>query len=253
MITRQNSNSTSKDPRRGSIPDPSEEQIRMHARDLIETIRGQTGLSYDVAQATIHSVLSYISTNFSRLDRNVPALMCELERSSSELLQEPKEVAKSQDYRVLEKLFEDLTKCKEDDQQRNWMLYEDEAKIANMLNHVCDRLQNAPSNASLQVLKRFKYFYVNNLIEYFQMEVRWPLRRLLIEAFLLMASLDSNIISLMLSSVLPLELVQDIYQTKVRLHESQQTRTLTRARVAFWKTQSRVPAVSAYSAKVSRA
>ena len=84
-----------------------------------------------------------------------------------------------------------------------------------LLNHVCDRLQNAPHNASLHVVKRFKYFYVNNLIEYYQMEVRWSLRRLLIEAFLLMCYLDANIISIMLNSVLPLELVQDIYQTKV--------------------------------------
>jgi len=201
-------------PGRPSIPDPSEDQIRTHACELIELVRNQSGLSYNLAQDTIHSVLTYISTNFTRLDRNVPGLLCALERSSNELLHEPKDVAKSQDYKVLERLFEELTKCKEDDQQRNWMLEEDEQKIHDLLNHVCDRLQNAPRNASLQVLQRFKYFYVNNMIEYFQMETRRQLRRLLIEAFLLMCSLDSNIILLMLSSVLPLELVQDIYQTK---------------------------------------
>lgn len=184
---------------------------------MIESVRNQTGLSYNVAQATIHSVLSYVTANFSRLDRNIPALMCELEHSSAELLKEPGDVAVSADSKALEKLFEELTRCKEDDQQRNWMLYEDETRIRNLLNHVCDRLQNAPRSASLHVLKRFKYFYVNNLIEYFQMEARWPIRRLLIEAFLLMCSMDSNIIALMLSSVLPLELVQDIYQTKVIL------------------------------------
>ena len=94
------------------------------------------------------------------------------------------------------------------------MLYEDEQKIASLLNHVCDRLQNAPDEASLQVIRRFKYFYVNNLIEYFQMETRWSLKRLLIEVFLLMCQMEPNVISIMLSSVLPLELVQDIYQTK---------------------------------------
>ena len=91
--------------------------------------------------------------------------------------------------------------------------------IAKLLNHVCDRLQNAHSSASLHVLRRFKYFYVTNLVEYFQMEVRWSLRKLLIEAFLLMCYMDAKIISLMLSSVLPLELVQDIYQTKVTKKE----------------------------------
>ena len=69
--------------------------------------------------------------------------------------------------------------------------------IAKLLNHVCDRLQNAHSSASLHVLRRFKYFYVTNLVEYFQMEVRWSLRKLLIEAFLLMCYMDAKIISLM--------------------------------------------------------
>jgi len=72
-ISRQVSN-----PRRPSIPDPDEGQLRVHAHELIEMVRSETGLSYDVAQSTIHSVLSYVSSNFSRLDRNIPALMCEL-------------------------------------------------------------------------------------------------------------------------------------------------------------------------------
>ena len=80
-----------------SVSDPNEAQLRTHARELIEMIRNQTGLSYDCAQETIHSVLSYVSSNFSRLDRNIPALMCELELSSSELLKEPGEVSTSSD------------------------------------------------------------------------------------------------------------------------------------------------------------
>ena len=99
---------------------------------MIELVRNQTGLSYDASQEAILSVLSYVSSNFSRLDRNIPALTCELERSSSELLKEPKEVATSADSKVLEKLFEELTRCKEDDQQRNWMLYEDEGRIGKL-------------------------------------------------------------------------------------------------------------------------
>ena len=50
-------------------------------------------------------------------------LLCALERSSNELLHEPKDVAKSQDYKVLERLFEELTKCKEDDQQRKSLVF----------------------------------------------------------------------------------------------------------------------------------
>ena len=115
-LSRQNSSSTSAVNRRTYIPDPSEEQLRTHARELIEEIRNSTGLSYNVSQSTIHAVLSYVNENFGRLDRNIPALICELEVSSAQLLKDSKEVAKSNDYKVLEKLFEELTKCKEDNQ-----------------------------------------------------------------------------------------------------------------------------------------
>ena len=49
-------------------------------------------------------------------------LLCALELREEKLLHEPKDVAKSQDYKVLERLFEELTKCKEDDQQREFFL-----------------------------------------------------------------------------------------------------------------------------------
>ena len=111
----------------------------------------------------------------------------------------------------MEDLFEQLTRCKDDEQQRNWMLYEDETTITHQLSSVCRTLQNASQDISVHVLSRYKYFYVQSLVEYFQMETRWSIRKLLIETFTVMCSLDTkNIIPLMLESVLPLELVQDM-------------------------------------------
>ena len=37
------------------------------------------------------------------------------------------------DFRAMEDLFEQLTRCKDDEQQRNWMLYEDETTIRDLL------------------------------------------------------------------------------------------------------------------------
>ena len=39
-------------------------------------------------------------------------------------------------FRAMEDLFEQLTRCKDDEQQRNWMLYEDEVTIRDLL-QVC--------------------------------------------------------------------------------------------------------------------
>lgn len=146
-----------------------------------------------------------------RLDRNVPAILTELETPVLCDISES-DIASSADTIVMERLFEQLTQCKEDDQQRNWMLYEDEQSISNLLLHLSDCLTNSDKRVSCYVVAKFKYFYVHNLIEYFQMETRWSLRKLLIENFMLMCSIDPVIISVMLSSVLPLELAQDLFQ-----------------------------------------
>ncbi len=69
-------------------------------------------------------------------------------------------------------LFEDLTKRKEDDQQRNWMLHKDEHIIRDLLQNLQNVLQNAQKEVCLYVLKKYKYFYVLSLIEYFQVNVK---------------------------------------------------------------------------------
>jgi hypothetical protein len=106
--------------RRSSLTTNSEftaAQIKAHARDLVELVRLETGLSHPNSQSVVHSVLQYISTNLSRLDKNVPAILAELEFP---VLSDLSDIACSSDTKVMEELFEQLTRCKEDDQQRNW-------------------------------------------------------------------------------------------------------------------------------------
>ena len=76
----------------------------------------------------------------------------------------------SADAKALEALFEDLTKRKEDDQQRNWMLHKDEHIIRDLLKNLQNVLQNAQKEVCLYVLKKYKYFYVLSLVEYFQVK-----------------------------------------------------------------------------------
>ena len=65
-------------------------------------------------------------------------MLTELERP---VLSDADDVAKSADTKVLEDLFERLTKAKDDEQQRNWMLYEDEAAIREQLQGLSNALQ----------------------------------------------------------------------------------------------------------------
>ncbi|TRY70898.1 hypothetical protein TCAL_02794 [Tigriopus californicus] len=195
--------------RRASIVDPNDEQIRSYAREIVELVRVETGLSHTNSQSVVQTVLQYVSTNFQRLDRNVPALLAELDKP---VLNDKEDIVASADTRAIESLFEQLTQAKDDEQQRNWMLFEDEATIRNLLQNLSESLSNSDRRVSTYVMSKFKYFYILNLVEYFQMETRWALRKPLIENFMIMCSLDPVIISLMLSSVLPLELAQELFQ-----------------------------------------
>ncbi len=65
--------------RRPSVADPTQEQVRCHARDLVELVRVETGLSHSNSQSVVQTVLGYVCTNLPRLDKHVPALLSELE------------------------------------------------------------------------------------------------------------------------------------------------------------------------------
>ena len=93
------------------------------------------------------------------------------------------------------------------------MLHKDESIIQeSMCSLVSVRTSAKLQVSSVKVIREYKYYYVQNLVEYFQMETRWNIRRNLIETLTTIASIDSTVVSLMLNSVLPLELVQTMYE-----------------------------------------
>lgn len=67
---------------------------------------------------------------------------------------------------------------------------------------------NADANISRHVMSGDKYHGVISLVQYYQMEIRWSIRQLLLQAFGIMCSLDSTVVTLMLNSVLPMELAR---------------------------------------------
>ncbi|QQP42063.1 Uncharacterized protein FKW44_016610, partial [Caligus rogercresseyi] len=145
-------------------PQPPEE-AKM-AREIVDIVRSGSGLPYGVAKEVSMSVLSYV---LQHKDPNIKALLSSLDSlgtNSSELLPN----YESPDAKAMEVLLQRLTECKEDDQQRNWMLHEDESTIGRLLESLYDLLVKVEPRISVSVLSRFKYFYVQSLIEYFQME-----------------------------------------------------------------------------------
>ena len=184
------------------------EDCHAKALELMELVRRSTDISHQETQSLLQSLLQSLVASNKDLNVLVPSLQNEFR---NQLFESEKDIQSSHDYTDLVNMFDQLTKVKEDDQQRNWMLHEDEEIILSQLGRVCSTLQNASQDVCLHVLRRHKYFYVQSLVEYFQMETRWSIRKLLIETYTFMCTLDRNIVSLMLVSVLPLELTQDMF------------------------------------------
>jgi len=185
------------------------ESCHSKALELVELVRDSTNISHEASQTLLKSILESLVASHKDLNVLVPSLQNEFKH---QLFANETDIQSSHDFTDLINLFDELTKMKEDDQQRNWMLYEDETIIMRNLNRVCQTLQNASQDICRHVLSRYKYSYVQNLVEYYQMETRWSIRKILIETFTLMCSLDKAIISLMLMSVLPLEVAQDMFE-----------------------------------------
>lgn len=67
---------------------------------------------------------------------------------------------------------------------------------------------NADANVSRYVLRQDRYNGVTILIQYYQMEARWTIRQLLLQSFGVMCSLDPVVVTIMLNSILPMELAR---------------------------------------------
>ena len=179
------------------------------ALELVELIRNEAGISHSASQILLQHLLNSLIASQKDLNVLVPSLASEC---SQQIFHTESEIHESQDFNKLTQLLDELTKTKEDDQQRNWMLYEDEDSIISNLRMVCETLQGADRQICRAALSRWKYHAVQSLVEYHQMEIRWSIRKILIETFTLMCSIDQPVISLMLTSVLPLEVAQDMFE-----------------------------------------
>ncbi|XP_043798994.1 NCK-interacting protein with SH3 domain isoform X2 [Apis laboriosa] len=178
------------------------------AYQLLDQVRRNTQLSYEMSKVAVTVVVSGLQ---QLLPQNVShyfdALLHQLE---TPFTVSQMSIEETYDANRLKVIFTELTSCKEDSQQRNWMLYEDESIIVDYIKELTSILTNADANVSRYVLQQNQYNGVNILIQYYQMEPRWTIRQLLLQSFGVMCSLDSVILTIMLNSILPMELARDM-------------------------------------------
>ncbi|XP_074031467.1 NCK-interacting protein with SH3 domain isoform X2 [Leptinotarsa decemlineata] len=175
--------------------------------DLVESVRINTQLSHEMSRVAVVTVVQGLH---ELLPASVfPYLSTILSHSQTSLVDDV-QIDQTHDASRLKIIFNELTSCKEDSQQRSWMLHEDEDVIKEYIMELISILSNADASISRHVISHDQYHVINTLIQYYQMEVRWSIRQLLLQALGVLCSLDKTVINIMLNSVLPGELARDI-------------------------------------------
>lgn len=176
--------------------------------ELVESVRINTNLSHEMSRVALETVIQGLH---ELLPASVfPYLSTILSHSQSCLVVDDGQIEQTHDASRLKIIFNELTSCKEDSQQRSWMLHEDEGVIKEYITELISILSNADTSISRHVISSDQYHVITTLIQYYQMEIRWSIRQLLLQAFGVLCSLDKTVINIMLNSVLPGELARDM-------------------------------------------
>ncbi|CAC5411706.1 unnamed protein product [Mytilus coruscus] len=174
------------------------------ASDMVEQLREHTGLSYPKSCLAVEIVLGQVAARLPQMASVMDKILMTFSEGES------KNEESSYDGKTLQDLLTKLTECKDDAQQRSWTLFEDQQTISGYLEEMLSILENAKSSVCRKVIAKDRYEALHNLVEYYQMETRVSLRMILLKCFGAMCGLEASIVSNLLYSILPLELVSEI-------------------------------------------
>uniref|UniRef100_A0A674BT31 NCK interacting protein with SH3 domain n=1 Tax=Salmo trutta TaxID=8032 RepID=A0A674BT31_SALTR len=183
--------------------------------ELIELVRRNTGLSYDLSRVAVGVVVGHLQTTLPQASSALEKVLLSLVESKSSALPQGQVC---HDEQRLEVILGDLARHFDDSQQRSWALHEDHSLIACYLEELLKILTDADPEVCKKMCRVNHSEPVLSLVTYYQMEHRVSLRLLLLKVFGAMCSLDSALISTLLNSILPMELARDL-QTDTQEHQ----------------------------------
>uniref|UniRef100_A0A674N4S6 NCK interacting protein with SH3 domain n=1 Tax=Takifugu rubripes TaxID=31033 RepID=A0A674N4S6_TAKRU len=177
--------------------------------ELIELVRKNTGLSYELSRVAVGVVVGHLQTALPQASSDLEQVLVSLVESKDLRAALPRGQV-CHDEQRLEVIFSDLARHRDDSQQRSWALHEDHALIACYLEELLKILTDADPEVCKRMCKADHCENVLSLVSYYQMEHRVSLRLLLLKVFGAMCSLDAALISTLLNSILPMELARDL-------------------------------------------
>ncbi|XP_050716102.1 NCK-interacting protein with SH3 domain-like isoform X4 [Eriocheir sinensis] len=181
-----------------------------YLRSLVEEVRSTASVSFTASHQVVEVVLKSLGSV-------VPALhpLCQHILSGKESNKDAGENSwqHSVDGCRLVELLEELRACKDDEQQRSWALHEDEHTIAAHLTDLLELLNTGDLEACRRVLALDDFRPLLTLVQYYQMETRWPLRRILLQVFGAVCQMSAANISYLSASVFPVELAREMLES----------------------------------------
>ncbi|XP_013110274.2 NCK-interacting protein with SH3 domain isoform X3 [Stomoxys calcitrans] len=192
----------------GGYPRPNLKVESSDVYQIVDVIRRNTNLSFDLSCEALRVVLTSLEQLYNgAINPYLEAVAIHV----TEKVETPKGLlGVTHDSKKLQYIFSQLADCKNDSEQRTWMLYEDEEDIAQFLEDLVDILNNADETICCYEMSCDQYQALVNLVQYYQMETRWNIKRLLLRTFTAACHLDHIIVDILLTSVLPLEIVEDM-------------------------------------------
>ncbi|CAH2086326.1 unnamed protein product [Euphydryas editha] len=188
----------------------SSESIKPNAiYEIVQAVRRETQLSHDMSKVAVETVL--ISLREFLPGGAARSIIDALLREANSNITCPKNaIDAAPDALRMMTALNALSKAANDAQQRGWALHDDAHDIQTQLLELISVMSNADVNISQHVLSSHRYVYVTTLVQYYQMETRWPLRQLLLQAFGVMCGLERTALATLALSALPAEIARDM-------------------------------------------
>jgi len=171
------------------------------ARRLIESVRLSADVDYGTSQSCVELVVSQLCKEL-----NLVQLTPVMKALNEDII----DICSCNDSHRLRKCLTELSSFKADGQQRTWSIHEDAGLILDSLAVLLDLLKKADPRVSIYALSEDEYARVYDLVEFYQMETRSIIRIALLEAFMSILSFQPSHVSILLTTVLPVEIAQDI-------------------------------------------
>ncbi|KAM3963164.1 NCK-interacting protein with SH3 domain [Aphomia sociella] len=209
-VTKTSTNQLSSDTDDQDDSQDSSKSIKPNAiYEIVQAVRKETQLSHEMSKVAVETVL--VSLREFLPGGAARSIIDALLREANSNITCPKNaIDAAPDALRMMTALNALSKAANDAQQRGWALHDDAHDIQTQLLELISVMSNADVNISQHVLSSHRYAYVTTLVQYYQMETRWPLRQLLLQAFGVMCGLERTALATLALSALPAEIARDM-------------------------------------------